>query len=470
MSNSPSSEDANNTPQQQGQDTPGKKPSFGHRLRNIFHYKIQIVPPTTAKKSEAAPDSQGETPPPKEKKKKEKKPKVKPPKKPKQKKAPKPKKDKKDPAEGKKKRTLLLVLILSGVLVAGGILTAVLLVRSANKPEAKLQKAEKYTAEQQYDKAVAIYDKLITDNQMVAEAYLGMAEALLESGDEQGAILKLETGYQATDDSRIQQRLQELRPEEPPSDQAQAQPIDLPVTWSDPAFEGMVRKALGRDSSGDIMTSELKGITSLKILGETHALVNENIPNINKVEGYTVDNVFYTQRGNIRSLADLANFPNLTKLTVGYNSIDDISGIETLTKLEMLGLYCNNIEDLSKMGQLTSLKFLYLYNNQITDITPLSSLTGLQQLLVQHNQISGINAVASLTQLEELFIGNNQITDISPISGLQKLRFLYAENNNITSIEPVSKLSTLTDVSFTGNPVGDLSPAKNVQNLNMPYG
>ena len=414
--------------------------------------------------------------------KKAKAPKTKEAKAPKIKKAKAPKKAKPTPAvkaskDGKaKKKPSPVILIIVGAVVLGGagfgIFSAI---NARNSPQKQLLKAQQYTADGDYEDAADIYNKLIEEQLVVPEAYLGLADTLLETQDKPGAIAKLEDGLAETGDERIAQKLEELKPQAteegtPLSLAESPRPNDEVIVWADSAFEKMIRMALEKPFPEDIRVSDVAGIRTLKILGETHAVTNDVLASFSTRNGYTVNGVDYTEYGSIASLADLGHFKSLTKLTVAYNSVSSLNGLESLSSLQTLGLYANKIENIEVLGKLPGLKYLYLYNNSIRDISPLKELPKLHDLWLQYNQLTDISAVAGLVELSELLVGYNQITDIGVISTLPNLHFFFAEYNNITNISAAAEAQALTDISFVGNAVTDFSPVKHVQNVNKPFG
>ncbi|MDR2932635.1 MAG: leucine-rich repeat domain-containing protein [Oscillospiraceae bacterium] len=477
------------------------KESVFKKIRNLFRYKVSLnvvrydpdeangvpdlsPPETQGQRSETAESpaqadsGAAETPAPAENKtkkaKKAAKPKVK-----KKKPAKKPAKQKKNNAKNgdeKKKTGLFIGIGIGGVAVVGGAIAAFMILGSSPTPAELLEKADKHLADQKYEQAETIYIELVDsteeiEQEIIVSAYLNLSQTYLEQDVQDSAIVTLQRGYDRTGDARIKEKLDELLPpEESQEDPAKpAEPPNEPVVWTDPALEKMVRTALGVTPSQQIMTRDLESITSLKIVGPTHAVIDKPLNAYNKLNGYSIDGVDYTERGGITSLADIKHFKNLRKLVVCYNEVSDISGIEGLQSLDTLGLYFNRIKSIDDVASLPNLKNIYLYNNEITDLSPVSSLSGLTELWVQYNDIADLSPVKDLVSLRELFVSNNNITDISPIAQLTGLTFFYADNNGIDNIEAVAGLQALTDVSFVGNPIADMTPAAGIRNVNKTF-
>jgi len=401
----------------------------------------------------------------------EKKAKEKKPKKPKEKKV-------KEPMSGKKKAIIFLV---GGVVALGSGAAAALLVlghleESRPGPEELLEMAAAYVEQEEFISAFEIYAGIIGSERnldLIADAYLGIADAHIAEYDISSAIVQLQIGYRHTGDERISEMLEELTAV-PEGETAVPLITDLPIIWVDPAFENMLRLAMDIES-GPISRRDLEGVRSLRIFGNTHAVAGGSgtpggmLQTINTPEGYIIGDVLFTERGNITSLADIANLPNLARLTVAYNSITDISAVAGLSNLTHLGLYGNQIADITPIGNLSNLQGLFIYANNISDLSPLGYLPSLRELFIQHNNISDISPLATIPNLTELFVGNNSIYDISAVSQMDSLLAFYARDNNISYIGPVAYSESLAHVSFVGNPVTDLSPAAGIPNVNRPY-
>lgn len=424
--------------------------------------------------------------------KKEKKPKEKKEKKPKNKK-PKKSKNSEDSqdGEGKNKIKPVIWIIIAAGALAVGVAAFLIVTFVVNKPtvEKQLLDAQLLFNEQKYSDADKIYEKLLKKDPALVKAHLGHADVLVANEQTDAAVESLNAALEPTgNDPEIQKKIDELSPPPENLDEngniiASPGTTAVIVSFSDPAFDKMIRLALKISPYEQITSSDLETITSLKIMGNTHAVadpfksraatgggteaVERNIPSINRTDSYEIDGVVYTERGAIKNLDDLKYFTGLKKLIVAYNSVVDINGISQLKSLETLGLYCNDIVDISPLSSLSSLKYLYVYNNHIRDISPLSTLTELKQLWLNKNNISDISALKDHNELTELFLNDNEIKDISAVANLKKIGFLYFNNNQVSDISAVKDLDTLTDISFVGNPITDTSPASHISHINM---
>ena len=148
----------------------------------------------------------------------------------------------------------------------------------------------------------------------------------------------------------------------------------------------------------------------------------------------------------------------LTRLDAPNKGITNLTGLEFATSLDTLDL-----------GQVDSLG-IEVNSNDITDISALSGLTSLTSLDLGGNRITAIDSLARLTSLTTLNLRGNRIADISSLSGLTSPTHLYLENNRITAIDPlrVTGLTSLISLSLHDNRISDLSPL--VYNTGLGWG
>jgi len=292
--------------------------------------------------------------------------------------------------------------------------------------------AHEYTQQGEYERSLEIFDRLIEDDEtppeILVDSHLGLADTLTATGDLDLALVSLQLGYEQTQSPLIGERLEAFDADYELTSSISS---SIPIEWLDLEFERMVRIALERPYD-PITPNCLRGVTTLKILGAQHATTaSGGLNTLNFMDGFRFRGEFFSERGGITHLDDLVNFPNLRMLTVGYNSVVDISGVAHLENLVMLGLYANNITDISPVAQLIRLEHLFLYNNNISDLSPLSGLSELRELSLQYNNVYDLSPIGGLPNLSQLFLSNNNITSLDPLGGLEDLAVLGVQNNAI---------------------------------------
>ena len=154
-------------------------------------------------------------------------------------------------------------------------------------------------------------------------------------------------------------------------------------------------------------------------------------------------------------ILDILKHPNcnLTKLSLRDNQISNITGLGTLTQLEVLDLSLNQITNITGLTALTKLEVLALRDNQIKIITGLGTLTQLKILDLSLNQITNIAGLATLTELEALDLSLNQITNITGLAALTQLKQLDLIGNQINCITVLSILTQLRELDIRANEI-----------------
>lgn len=180
------------------------------------------------------------------------------------------------------------------------------------------------------------------------------------------------------------------------------------VTFADPAFESLVRGAMGK-SSGDITLAEVKTVTSLNLaFAEWQKYVSENEP--------------------ISSITGLENFTSLESLDLSGNIITDLAPLSGLANLKALILTGCPAEDYSPLSSLTNLRVLILNRSAIADPTPLLALTNLNCLFLEGSQIKNYLPLADIRASLEL-------ADFDVAFTLAELGFAFNDNDKLALYE-----------------------------------
>ncbi|MCM1577923.1 MAG: tetratricopeptide repeat protein [Ruminococcus sp.] len=112
-----------------------------------------------------------------------------------------------------------LKIIIPAVIAVAAVIIALLTIDFTPNEEADfsslLHLAQNYLMENNYEQAIAEFEKAIDLDPMNAEAYLGIAEAYEAIGDREKALEWLEKGYELTGDERLKEMIDRLlMPEE----------------------------------------------------------------------------------------------------------------------------------------------------------------------------------------------------------------------------------------------------------------
>lgn len=128
----------------------------------------------------------------------------------------------------------------------------------------------------------------------------------------------------------------------------------------------------------------------------------------------------------LSNLFFISELRNLIKLSIQYNTVEEVDSLKELKNLKYLDLTFNSLGDLQGLENLTTLEELKLADNRIEseDLEVLKGLKSLKTLDLSNNQIYNPNALENLTQLEELHLNGNPIKDTSSVKKLENLKSL----------------------------------------------
>jgi len=142
-------------------------------------------------------------------------------------------------------------------------------------------------------------------------------------------------------------------------------------------------------------------------------------------------------------------------LTAINKSIQNLSGMQCLTKIKDINFSTNKISDLSPLAGLSNLTHLRLDHNLISDLSPLVGLNQLTHLYLENNQIRSVNSLSELTGLTSLNLSVNQISDVSPLKGLINISTINLVNQSIQLDQGTIGIPTFISIS---NPSGSIPP------------
>ncbi len=133
--------------------------------------------------------------------------------------------------------------------------------------------------------------------------------------------------------------------------------------------------------------------------------------------------VIGTQQGKVTEIKGLEGCKNLDTLILRSCLVRNMSGIETLSKLEKLELYDNQLTHISFVENLPVLKILDISFNSIRDMSPVSCLTTLEELYIAQNKLREIKGISNLVNLKILDLGANRIRVIALLY-LKKIKLI----------------------------------------------
>ena len=158
---------------------------------------------------------------------------------------------------------------------------------------------------------------------------------------------------------------------------------------------------------------------------------------------------------------NISKLKNLTYLSMGFNSINDLSFLSELTSLEQLYIERCYITDISPLANLKKLKSLSIYRNNVADISVLAELPELARLDIQYNKVRDISPLANIDGLTEIYLSRIGITDISALCSHPDLKRIILDDNEITNSYLLKDMKNLDYLQIKGtklskNTIADL--------------
>src|SRR5690348_4109733 len=101
---------------------------------------------------------------------------------------------------------------------------------------------------------------------------------------------------------------------------------------------------------------------------------------------------------NITRIGNLCDVPSIRKLNISFNSIFTLDGIDQLPQLRILFAYSCSLDNVSTLQSIPKLETLFLQDNKIATLVPsFTVLTKLQHLRLDNNRITTIENLQCCT-------------------------------------------------------------------------
>ena len=151
--------------------------------------------------------------------------------------------------------------------------------------------------------------------------------------------------------------------------------------------------------------------------------------------------------GRFITLEDLKQFPNLTRLSLTY----DTEAMTDEEKEDLKQLHPKNVQMLSEtLPDLPKLKELDLtYFDYFENVDFLSECDQIETLEIRYNKIQNIDGIKEMKNLHVLDLRANPFTDLSPLTELDNLEILIldmvpAENPEVLKSLPSLRMLVLS--------------------------
>ncbi|EAC2298468.1 LapB repeat-containing protein [Listeria monocytogenes] len=178
---------------------------------------------------------------------------------------------------------------------------------------------------------------------------------------------------------------------------------------------------------------------------------NDYFPDDNLAEA-----VAEKMNSEVNATVTVEELAKITKLDARSQDIEDSTGIEFLTGLEVLNLEDNQLKSIDVSKNL-NLKELTCSNNPLANLDVSKNLA-LEELTCENNELTQLD-VSQNTALEYLYCPRNQLTKLD-VSKNSALRYLACDVNQLTNLD-VSKNPALTNLGCTKNQLTDLDVSQN---------
>ncbi|EAE8720223.1 LPXTG cell wall anchor domain-containing protein [Listeria monocytogenes] len=167
-----------------------------------------------------------------------------------------------------------------------------------------------------------------------------------------------------------------------------------------------------------------------------------------------------TMNKNADESVTVEELAKVTKLDARSQGIEDSTGIEYLTGLEVLNLEDNQLKSIDVSKNL-NLKELTCSNNPLANLDVSKNLA-LEELTCENNELTQLD-VSQNQALENLACDNNELKNID-INQALSLKELSCENNQLTNLDTTQNLA-LEILYCDDNQLTDLDVRKNVNLL-----
>lgn len=231
--------------------------------------------------------------------------------------------------------------------------------------------------------------------------------------------------------------------------------------FADPTIKAEVCRQLGRDT---VTYGDLNGITELMLIGNT---LVEDWNSVSVVGGgMSVNCVGVNDSGDIFTLEDIAEMPNLHTLMLCNHKISDLSPLAD-SKIERLALAGNIISDITPLSRCASLSELIIGNNPVSVITPLLECKQLSVLEIGKTKVTDFDVLLKLPELSWLnIVLCEYLTDFSPLAEMKGLRALTIFPANTETLELIGGMTELVKLEvWCSDEVADLGCVSGLQNL-----
>jgi serine/threonine protein kinase len=215
---------------------------------------------------------------------------------------------------------------------------------------------------------------------------------------------------------------------------------NAPVNFTEPLIESAVRLMLSKGDDEPITPRELIVISGIYIAGD------QVFRSRDEYHDYLSQNYDYMVRGTIQTLDDLKYMRNINEIFITMQPLSDISGIAGNTLLWEINLRNCDIADYSPLLSLPNLSKLDLSANTINDFSQFQHIKSLSELKIGFNR-------------------GNMIRSISELGDISHIRDINLDFHHMATLDGIENAMSLVYISLRMTVIRDFSPLNNLPNL-----
>jgi Leucine-rich repeat (LRR) protein len=170
---------------------------------------------------------------------------------------------------------------------------------------------------------------------------------------------------------------------------------------------------------------------------------------------------------NVTDVSQLANLPDLQKLSLTGTRVAYLEPLSSLDKLRILDLESTPVSDLRPLASLDSLEELTLDDTQVKDLSPLAAIEKLKVLKLTNAPVRDVTPLAKLKNLVLLVLNGTQVSDVTPLASTASLDELWLIDTRVRDVRPLSNLTSLETLGLDNSPVKDVSSLTKLTSLRL---
>lgn len=218
------------------------------------------------------------------------------------------------------------------------------------------------------------------------------------------------------------------------------------------------------DNQGLESLADLQGLSLNRL-----SLRKNSIANLDGIEENSELRCLNISDNPLSEIESLAAVSSLYQLNISGTSVESMDVLEELP-LTLLDCTYTNITDYSTLTDLKHLTILQISGADSETIAQINTLTNLEILGLFESDLTGLEELSDLKRLECIDITLCYgIDSLSGIDNFPKLNYLGIAGTEISDISAITELNHLEMLDVTNAPIDTLNPIKECENLHMVF-